>query len=93
MVSRHIVGMGGGGFAMETDNTLLDDFILSLARRSPARLCLLPTASGDSSEFTVKFYRAFRGRAVLDDLTLVGSPSLPRHPARSSELESRPSHS
>jgi hypothetical protein len=31
-----IVSMGGGGFSMEPDNPLLDDFILSLAPRQPA---------------------------------------------------------
>jgi len=86
-VVRHIVGMGGGGFSSEPDNPLLDDFVLSLAPRTPARLCFVPTASGDSTNYLVKFYRAFRGRAVLDDLTLTGSAQLPRHPLQTSELE------
>jgi dipeptidase E len=84
---RQIVGLGGGGFAMEPDNPLLDDFVLSLARRTPAKLCFVPTASGDSANFLVRFYRAFQGRAALDDLTLIGSAQLPRHPAQTSELE------
>jgi hypothetical protein len=32
--------MGRGGFSMEPDNPLLDDFVLSLSRRQPARVCL-----------------------------------------------------
>ncbi len=36
----HIVAMGGGGFSMEPDNPLLDDFVLSLSRRHPARVCV-----------------------------------------------------
>lgn len=43
MTESHIVGMGGGGFHMAPDNPLLDDFVLSLARRSPARICLVPS--------------------------------------------------
>lgn len=37
MSEGHIVAMGGGGFAMEPENPLLDDFVLTLARRKPAR--------------------------------------------------------
>jgi len=33
LIDRHIVAMGGGGFSMEPANRLLDDFVLSLARR------------------------------------------------------------
>lgn len=32
-MTGHIVALGGGGFSMEPSNRLLDDFILSLARR------------------------------------------------------------
>src|SRR5687767_8451201 len=82
----HIVALGGGGFSMEPENTLLDDFILSLARRKPARICFIPTASADSANYIVKFYRAFTGRAVPVDLTLFDAPSLPRVPARTADL-------
>lgn len=77
--------MGGGGFSMEPDNPLLDDYVLSLAPRSPARVCFLPTAGGDSPVYITKFYRAFSGRSLPTDLTLVESV-LPRRPARTSEL-------
>lgn len=87
MTQRHIVGMGGGGFHMEPENPLLDDFVLSLARRSPARICLVPTASGDNRELIIRFYRAFSGRAIPTDLTLIGSPQLSTNPPRSSQLE------
>lgn len=82
----HIVAMGGGGFSMEPDNPLLDDFVLSLSRRQPARVCFIPTASADSTSYIVNFYRAFSGRAIATDLTLFDSPLLKRRPARSSEL-------
>jgi dipeptidase E len=85
-VNGQIVALGGGGFLMEPDNPLLDDFILSLATRKPARICFLPTASADSAHSLVKFYRAFSGRAIPTDLTIFDSASLSRRPARSSEL-------
>jgi dipeptidase E len=83
-----IVAMGGGGFMMEPENPLLDDFVLSLSRRTPARVCFLPTASGDNPAAVARFYRAFSGRCSASDLTLFHSPTLPRRPAHSHELES-----
>lgn len=84
-VKGQIVAMGGGGFSMEPDNPLLDDFILSLARRQPARVCFLPTASGDSAPYVARFYRQLSGRCLPTDLTLFDS-ALPRRPATSGEL-------
>lgn len=82
----HIVAFGGGGFSMEPDNSLLDDFVLSLARQRPARVCFIPTASADSATYIAKFYRAFSGRCIPTDLTLFDSPALPRNPPTSKEL-------
>ena len=80
--------MGGGGFSTEPDNPLLDDFVLSLSRRHPARVCFIPTASADSASYIVNFYRAFSERCIPTDLTLFDSPLLSRRPAQSSELAS-----
>jgi peptidase E len=82
----HIVAMGGGGFSMEPDNLLLDDFVLGLSRRQPARVCFVPTASADAPTYIVRFYRAFVGRCIPTDLTLWNPSALPRRPARTSEL-------
>lgn len=62
-----IVAMGGGGFSMEPDNPLLDDYVLGLARRSRggssrARVCFVPTASGDSENYCLRFYDSFAKR-------------------------------
>lgn len=85
-VEGHIVALGGGGFSTEADNSLLDDFILSLSARQPARVCFLPTASADSAMYIAKFYRAFSHKSHACDLTLFDPSSLPRRPSRSSEL-------
>ena len=82
----HIVAMGGGGFLMEPENPLLDDFVLSLAQRHPARVCFVPTASADSAPNIVRFYRAFAGRALPSDLTLTDGP-LARQPQRTLDLQ------
>jgi dipeptidase E len=81
-----IVAMGGGGFSTEPDNPLLDEFVLSLARRTPARVCFIPTASADAVTYIAKFYRAFSGRCLPRDLTIFDPPSLPRRPAHSRDL-------
>jgi len=81
-----IVAMGGGGFSMEPDNLLLDDYVLSLVPGRSARVCFLPTAGSDAPGYITKFYRAFSGRCVPTDLTLVDSIALPRRPSRTSDL-------
>ncbi|HUB73621.1 MAG TPA: peptidase E [Solirubrobacteraceae bacterium] len=57
--SPQIVALGGGGFSMERDGTLLDDYVLSLVRSPRPRVCFLPTASGDADHYVVRFYRRF----------------------------------
>jgi peptidase E len=86
MATGHIVALGGGGFSMEPDNPLLDDFILSLSSRQPARVCFVPTASADSATYIAKFYRTFSTRCIPTDLTLFDPPTLPRRPARTADL-------
>jgi dipeptidase E len=58
MADKHIVALGGGGFSME-DSPVLDDYILGLARNERPRICFVPTASGDSDNYIVRFYRRF----------------------------------
>jgi peptidase E len=80
--------MGGGGFSMEPDNPLLDDFVLSLSRRRRPKVCFIPTASADSATYIAKFYRAFANRCEATDLTLFDAPALPRNPPRTADLGS-----
>ncbi len=54
-----IVALGGGGFSMERESSLLDDYILSLVEAPRPRVCFLPTASGDADHYVVRFYRRF----------------------------------
>jgi dipeptidase E len=56
-----IVALGGGGFSMERDGSLLDDYVLSLLSPERPRVCFLPTASGDADHYVVRFYRRFSG--------------------------------
>ena len=54
--------MGGGGFSMEAETSVLDDYVLSLAQAREPRVCLLPTAGGDSEEQIRRFRIAFGDR-------------------------------
>src|SRR5881409_3105455 len=62
MTVRHIVAMGGGGFSMEPENPLLDDFILGLTGKRRPKVCFLATASGDADGYIERFYKAMPQR-------------------------------
>jgi dipeptidase E len=81
-----IIAIGGGGPTTQPYNSLLDDFVLSRARRTPARVCFVPTASADSHTYIARFYRAFSGRCIPTDLTLSDPPGLPRRPPTTADL-------
>ena len=70
-----IVAMGGGGFMMEPTQPALDDHVLSLTGKARPRLCLLPTATGDSPRLISLYYRVFMDRPVEPvHLELFGAP-------------------
>ncbi|MGB6406193.1 MAG: peptidase E [Planococcus donghaensis] len=56
---RQIIAMGGGGFSMEPDNPLLDQYILKQANKARPKICFIPTASGDADSYIEKFYNFF----------------------------------
>src|SRR5206468_2156695 len=68
--SPQVVAMGGGGFGMEPDNPLLDDFVLGLTGVDRPRVCFLPTATGNVATYIVNFYEAFSRRAEASHLDL-----------------------
>lgn len=55
---RHIIAMGGGGFMMEPENPLLDNYILNTSGKDKPKVCFVPTASGDSQNNIDRFYTA-----------------------------------
>ena len=58
-ISKQIVAMGGGGFSMEPENSLLDKYILGLSPKQIPKICFVPTASGEDDKYIVRFYSAF----------------------------------
>ena len=65
-----IVALGGGGFSMERDSSLLDDYVLGLTQATRPRVCFLPTASGDADHYVVRFYRRFSPTCDASHLSL-----------------------
>lgn len=58
-LKKQIIALGGGGFSMEPDNLLLDQYILQQSLKQNPNVCFLPTASGDSDRYICRFYTAF----------------------------------
>lgn len=58
-MSRHIVACGGGGWSSDTGIGPLERHILGLTDAARPRVCLLPTASGDSDWLVARFYETF----------------------------------
>ncbi|WP_010676757.1 Type 1 glutamine amidotransferase-like domain-containing protein [Bacillus timonensis] len=56
---RQIIAMGGGGFSMEPENLLLDQYTLTQVKKDTPKICFVPTASGDQTNYIERFYQAF----------------------------------
>jgi dipeptidase E len=70
--------MGGGGFTAGPDDPALDELVLRLTGRPRPRLCLLPTAGGDSEHQIRRFYETFGDR--LCEPSHIALFRLGRHP-------------
>jgi dipeptidase E len=64
---RLLLAMGGGGFTMEPNNPLLDNFVLGLARSKEPRILFLPTASGDEAAQINAFRARFADRTCVPE--------------------------
>jgi dipeptidase E len=67
---RRFVTLGGGGFSMEPENPLLDDFLLGLTGVARPRVCFVPTAGGDSDNYIMRFYQALARKTEASHLAL-----------------------
>jgi peptidase E len=65
MSPSHIVALGGGGWSYDHRGGPLDDYVLSLASTPVPRICLIPTAGGDSSHDIARFYEVFGERECV----------------------------
>lgn len=58
-IARQIIAIGSGGFSDSGKTTPIDKYILASTAKINPRVCFLPTASGDSREYTNRFYQSF----------------------------------
>ena len=58
-MKKQIIALGGGGFSMEPDNSLLDEYILQQTKKKNPKVCFLGTARGDADGYILKFYTSF----------------------------------
>ncbi|WP_397539318.1 Type 1 glutamine amidotransferase-like domain-containing protein [Rummeliibacillus pycnus] len=73
---KQIIAMGGGGFSMEPENPLLDQYILSQSKKESPKICFIPTASGDSENYIKRFYDFFRKQnCIPSHLSLFNPPT------------------
>ena len=70
--------MGGGGFTAGPDDPALDELVLRLTGAARPRVCLLPTAGGDSEHQIRRFYETYRDR--LCEPSHIALFRLGRHP-------------
>ena len=54
--------MGGGGFTAGSADPALDELVLRLTGHARPRICLLPTAGGDSEHQIRRFYETYQDR-------------------------------
>lgn len=72
---KQLIAMGGGGFSMEPENPLLDNYILNQVQKEKPKICFVPTASGDSDSYIERFYKAFKKKAEATHLSLFKPPT------------------
>jgi dipeptidase E len=60
-IMRQIIALGGGGFGVDATNLALDRYVLAQARVPEPAVAFVPTASGESDNYIVRFYAAYLG--------------------------------
>jgi dipeptidase E len=56
---KQIIAMGGGGFSMEPDNPLLDQYVLQQTSKPRPKICFFPHATDDTVRYVNRFFTAF----------------------------------
>ncbi|MBM4296925.1 MAG: peptidase E [Deltaproteobacteria bacterium] len=56
---KQIIAIGGGGFYRDADNLALEKYVLRQSGVDNARVCFVPTASGEPDHYVASFYAAF----------------------------------
>ena len=57
--AKQIIPIGGGGFYRDAENLELEKYVLRQCGADNARVCFIPTASGEPDHYVASFYAAF----------------------------------
>ena len=57
--AKQIIPIGGGGFYRDPENLALERYMLQQSGAENARVCFMPTASGEPDHYVSSFYSAF----------------------------------
>ena len=56
---KQIIAIGGGGFYRDPENLALEKYVVRQSGAQNARVCFVPTASGEPDHYVAGFYSAF----------------------------------
>ena len=56
---KQIIPIGGGGFYRDPENLELEKYVIQQSGADNARVCFIPTASGEPDHYVASFYTAF----------------------------------
>ena len=56
---KQIIPIGGGGFYRDSENLALEKYVIAQSGADHARVCFVPTASGEPDHYLSSFYAAF----------------------------------
>jgi dipeptidase E len=57
--AKQIIPIGGGGFYRDSENLELEKYVIRQSGVENARVCFVPTASGEPDHYVASFYSAF----------------------------------
>ena len=57
--AKQIIPIGGGGFYRDAENLALEKYVIRQSGAENARVCFVPTASGQPDHYVASFYSAF----------------------------------
>jgi len=57
--AKQIIAIGGGGFYRDPENLALEKYVIRQSGAENARVCFIPTASGEPDHYVASFYSAF----------------------------------
>jgi peptidase E len=74
---KQIIALGGGGFSMEPDNPLLDQYVLRQTGKPRPKICFFPHATDDATRYAFRFFDAFsRLECAPSTLSLYQTPPM-----------------